>query len=50
MKKELKHNDIYINHYEGSVTSGHLIPIIAIFSGFDYKEMPKESFIVTDDL
>ena len=49
-EEELKHNGISFQHYDGSVTSGYVMPIVAIFSSFNDKEMPKESFIVTDVL
>ena len=49
-EEELKHNEISIKHYNGSVTFGYVMPIVASFSSFNDKQIPKESFIVTDGL
>ena len=44
----MKCNGISVKWCDGSAASGHLMPMVAIFSGFNEKEMPKETFMVIE--
>lgn len=42
----MKYNGISVKWCDGSTASGHLMPMAAIFSGFNEKDMPKETIMV----
>eukprot|EP00536_Pseudo-nitzschia_multiseries_P019691 jgi/Psemu1/62401/gm1.62401_g len=46
--KEMKFNGLNVKWCEGATASGHIMPMVSIFSGLSDKEMPDKPFIVVE--
>ena len=44
----MKFNDISVKWCDGASGSGHIMPMVAIFSGLSETEMPSKGFIVLE--